>query len=383
MSQQNSILDKIIQSKQMQEASQFDPNEIISNLIKNLSLKERDVLSRRFGLSGQEKETLEQIGKHYQITRERIRQIEVSTIKKLKELKEFTEQIEVAEHNVNRLLENYGGVMEENHLINELLTYADMNPTNRQASLFILSNLLNDKLHLVKSDKDVHTGWKLPTFPLDTLKQTLNELTDIINNENRLLKTEELLNIFKSRESFENHRQQLTNLFGVDLDNKIDKFLNSYLIISKKLNQNILGEWGLSHWNTVSPKRMGDKVYLVLRKTGKPLHFTEISDLINQTGFDKKVAYPATIHNELILDDRYILIGRGIYALKEWGYKSGTVIDIMVDILSKSDKPLTKEEVIEKVLEQRVVRKSTILLALTNKEKVKKLPDGRYTINTN
>ena len=297
MSQQNSILDKIIQSKQMQEASQFDPNEIISNLIKNLSLKERDVLSRRFGLSGQEKETLEQIGKHYQITRERIRQIEVSTIKKLKELKEFTEQIEVAEHNVNRLLENYGGVMEENHLINELLTYADMNPTNRQASLFILSNLLNDKLHLVKSDKDVHTGWKLPTFPLDTLKQTLNELTDIINNENRLLKTEELLNIFKSRESFENHRQQLTNLFGVDLDNKIDKFLNSYLIISKKLNQNILGEWGLSHWNTVSPKRMGDKVYLVLRKTGKPLHFTEISDLINQTGFDKKVAYPPTIHN--------------------------------------------------------------------------------------
>ena len=126
---------------------------------------------------------------------------------------------------------------------------------------------------------------------------------------------------------------------------------------------------------------MSDKAYLVLRKTGKPLHFTEITDLINQTQFDKKMAYPATIHNELILDDRYVLVGRGIYGLQEWGYKTGTVIDVIIDILKSSDQPLSKEEIVKKVLEQRIVRKSTIYLALTNKEKIKKLPDGKYTLN--
>lgn len=386
MAKQNSILDKIIQSKQLQEATQFDPNEIILNLFKNLSIKERDILNRRFGLLGKQKETLEQIGKYYQITRERIRQIEVSTIKKLKELQDFTNQIQLAENNVIRLLENYGGIMEENHLIDELLTYSDLNPNNRQASLFIISSLLDEKIDQIKADAEIHYGWKLPSFSTDLLKQILNELIEIINKENRLLKTHDLLNLFKERESFKNYQQIILDsklvANQVNLETKeIDKIINSYLVISKKINQNILGEWGLTEWNTISPKRMGDKVYLILKKAGKPLHFTEITDLINQVGFDKKVAYPATIHNELILDDRYILVGRGIYALKEWGYQPGTVIDIVINILSKSETPLTKEEIIKKVLDQRIVRKSTILLALTNKERIKRLPDGKYTIN--
>jgi len=386
MDEQNSILDKIIQSKQMQEATQFDPNEIIFNLFKNLSNKERDILNRRFGLADKGKETLEQIGKYYQITRERIRQIETGTIKKLKEIKEFKDHIEVAERNVMRLLENHGGVMEENHLLDNLLAYSDASPSNRQASLFILSNLLDERINRIKGDDDVNPGWKLPSFSLDTLKLAIAELHGIIDEKSQLLKTNELLELFKGKEFYKNYQQNIINQkLNSETDETatqgIDKIINSYLTISRKINQNILGEWGLIDWNTVSPKRMGDKIYLILRKIGKPLHFNEITDLINQTGFDKKVAYPATIHNELILDDRYILVGRGIYALKEWGYQSGTVIDIIIEILTKSPTPLAKDEIIKQVLDQRIVRKSTILLALTNKEKIKKLPDGRYTLN--
>lgn len=385
MVQQNSILDKIIQSKQIQEAAQFEPTEIVSNLLKNLSSKEGDILNRRFGLFGKEKETLEQIGKYYQITRERIRQIETTAIKKLKELKEFKKQIEVAEHNVVRLLENSGGVMEEKHLINNLLTYAEPSPANQQASLFILSNLLEKKINKVKEDSDVYAGWRLPSLSLDVLKQSLNEFIDIIKQKNQLFKLEELLNLFKEREFYKNNLLEIINSKLINNSNdlelkEISKVINSYLVISKKIEQNILGEWGLAEWNTISPKRMGDKVYLILRQAGKPLHFTEITEFINQAGFGRKVAYPATIHNELILDDRYVLVGRGIYALKEWGYQPGTVIDIVIDILSKSEVNLTKEEIIERVLNQRIVRKSTILLALTNKEKIKKLADGRYAL---
>jgi len=384
MTKQNSILDKIIESQEKQQAAQFNPNELVSNLLKNLSNKEGEILSRRFGLLGKEKETLEQIGKYYNITRERIRQIEMATLKKLKGLKDFKQRIEDAEQHITHLLENHGGVMEEDFLLNNI-TEPSSNSGDYQAAQFILTRLLNDKIETIKPDSDLLRGWKVPVVSLDLVRQAVNELVNVIEQEKKLLKTQDLFNNFRQTKFYLDNKQQINTLkLGTDednLDQEVDKVIKSYLTISTKADQNILGEWGLNSWNTISPKRMSDKVYLVLRKSEKPLHFTEITDLINQTGFDKKTAYPATIHNELILDDRYVLVGRGIYALKEWGYQSGTVMDIIIDILKKSEQPLTKEEIVKAVLEQRIVRKSTIYLALTNKEKIKKLDDGRYTLN--
>src|SRR3989344_6744504 len=139
MANQNSILDKIIQSKQMEEATQFNPTEVVSNLLRNLSTKEREIITKRFGLFGKPKETLEQIGKQYQITRERIRQIEVGTIKKIKEFPEFSIQIEPTEHNVMHLLENYGGVLEKKPQISKIFTYPKPKQINRQATLFFFA----------------------------------------------------------------------------------------------------------------------------------------------------------------------------------------------------------------------------------------------------
>ncbi|OGY46274.1 MAG: hypothetical protein A2663_00210 [Candidatus Buchananbacteria bacterium RIFCSPHIGHO2_01_FULL_46_12] len=383
MADQNSILDKIIESQERQQAASFNPNELIASLLKNISAKESDILSRRFGLLGKKKETLEDIGKYYEITRERIRQIETATIKKLRDLKDFRQQLDLAKHHVGNLLENYGGVMEENFLLNEIGSHKS-NQENYAAALFILNHLLNDRIESVKADPELLNGWKLPSASLDLIKQVVKELVNVIKKEEKLLKAEELIDGFKQSDFYANHKEQIAALkLGASeetLEQEIDRIIDSYLKISRQTDQNILGEWGLSHWHTVSPKRMSDKIYLVLRKLGKPIHFTEITDLINQSKFDKKVAYPATIHNELILDDRYVLVGRGIYALKEWGYQTGTVMDIIVDILKKANKPLTKEEIIEAVLAQRLVRKSTIYLALTNKDKIKKLPDNGYTL---
>ncbi|MFA6254585.1 MAG: sigma factor-like helix-turn-helix DNA-binding protein [Patescibacteria group bacterium] len=383
MAAQNSILDKIIESQEKRQAAQFNPTELIAGLVKNLSTKESDILSRRFGLLGKKKETLEQIGKYYDITRERIRQIEMATVKKLKEIKDFRSQIETAEQHITRLLENYGGIMEENSLLDEIGS-SDQSEENRQAARFILDRLLNEKIETIKPDEHFLPGRKLPVISLDISKQIIKELVEIIEQEKKLLSTNELLERFRKREFYKNNEQQITALkLGVNeekLAQEIDKIIDSHLKISKRIDQNILGEWGLNTWNTIMPKRMGDKVYLILKKAGKPLHFTEITDLINQADFDKKKAYPATIHNELILDERYVLVGRGIYALKEWGYNSGTVMDVILEILAKADKPLTKEEIVKAVLDQRIVRKSTIYLALTNKDKIQKLTDGRYII---
>ena len=117
-----------------------------------------------------------------------------------------------------------------------------------------------------------------------------------------------------------------------------------------------------------------------MKKEAKPMHFTEIAKKINEAGFDKKQAYPATIHNELILDDKYVLVGRGIYALKEWGYQPGVVIDVITEVLEEASEPLTKEEIIKRVLEKRIVKKSTIQLALMNKDKFAKVGRNKYQL---
>ena len=86
------------------------------------------------------------------------------------------------------------------------------------------------------------------------------------------------------------------------------------------------------------------------------------------------------IHNELIKDPRFILIGRGIYALDSWGYKKGTISDIIKNILIKSEKPMTREEIVKQVLRVRKVKETTVLLNLQNKKIFKKVDKNLYTL---
>ncbi len=78
---------------------------------------------------------------------------------------------------------------------------------------------------------------------------------------------------------------------------------------------------------TSTTKGMRDYAFLVIRKHGSPIHFREVARQINLVF--KKKAHTATTHNELIKDPRFVLVGRGLYALKEWGYMSGVVKDVI------------------------------------------------------
>ena len=143
--------------------------------------------------------------------------------------------------------------------------------------------------------------------------------------------------------------------------------------------QNVFGEWGLAEWPEVSPRGVRDKAYLVLRREGKPLHFSDITEHINEAEFSNRKAYVQTVHNELIKDERFVLVGRGLYALTDWGYTPGTVRDILVEVL-KSQGPLTKEQVLEETLKKRHVRPNTIILNLQNGDMFSRGEDGRYAL---
>ena len=149
--------------------------------------------------------------------------------------------------------------------------------------------------------------------------------------------------------------------------------------ISKLLAQ-LNGLWGLAKWPTVNPKNIRDKIFVVLEAKKTPMHFSEIAKAISNSNFQRKNVTIQAIHNELIKDSRFVLIGRGIYALDSWGYTRGTVAEIIKTILIDAKTPLTREEIVKRVLKNRKVKETTILLNLQNKQHFKKVDKNSYTI---
>lgn len=368
MEEKNSILEKIITSKQTSDITHFNPLEIVSQLLKLISDKEEDILRRRYGLNGKKEETLEEIGRFYQVTRERIRQIENSTIQKIRQAKEFNNLIHSVESMITSLLHQHGGVMEKNYFYTKLLSFIGDTEINKNSVNFITSRLLDSKYKNL-SNGDFKSSWQLKSQGIDILKKTIEVILKILNEKGRPLSGEEILQQFRQSDLFKERSEFFT-----------DDVIISYLKVSKKISANPFEDYGLASWGSITPKRINDKIYLIMRKQGQPLHFTKIAELINKAGFDQKKAYPPTVHNELILNKEYVLVGRGIYALKEWGYNPGVVADVLEEILRHEENPLSRDELVKKVLEKRIVKKNTILLALTDKNRFEKLPDGRYRL---
>ena len=111
------------------------------------------------------------------------------------------------------------------------------------------------------------------------------------------------------------------------------------------------------------------------------MHFSEIANAIGSSDFRRKNVTVQAIHNELIKDSRFVLIGRGIYALNSWGYKKGTVADIITNILSKAgNEGLSKEEIVKQVLKERKVKETTVLLNLQNKKEFIRIDKDHYRL---
>lgn len=365
----DSILDKILSSKEDQEKEDFNPHEVVSQLLRKLTSKESEVIQRRFGLNDHEKQTLEVIGEFYEVTRERIRQIENLGIKKIKSDREFNELIKPIEKVLTLVLAEHGTIIEEQYLLKELF-FDNKAKSDARAVLFIMQELLNSKYFFIEENSEFRQGWQIKNTSTDFIRQTIEELIKIIKVYNKPLNLENIFNLFKQTDLYKNNSEK----YDV-------KKIESFLKISRQIAANPFQEYGLANWGSVMPKRMNDRIFLILKKEGRPMHFVEISQRITQ--IFKKKAYPPTVHNELILNDVYVLVGRGIYALKEWGYQKGVVADVLVDILKKNNRPMNRQELLDEVLKQRMVKKNTIFLALTNKNKFKKLPDGKYCLMEN
>jgi hypothetical protein len=323
--------------------------------------REREIVSRRFGLFDR-KETLEQIGELLGITRERVRQLEKSVVNRLKSAAEqgSVPRIPDIQAEFSRHLHGLGEIARVSTLTEKV--GSDVSKL-QQARIAFLAQLCPELVVINEDDHYHHAVGIKATRDDAAVKADVTKLIDTIKKLGQPATIEEV-----------------ATAAGISTNAGDVKQAESLASISKHL-ATLNGRWGLIKWPMVNPKNIRDKIFVILKEHGKHMHFNEIASAIKDSEFKRKDVTTQAIHNELIKDKRFVLIGRGIYALKEWGYEKGTVSDIISDVLKQEGGPLHRDEIVKRVLKSRYVKETTILLNLQGKSQFKRVAKATYALS--
>lgn len=320
--------------------------------------REREIITRRFGLFDR-RETLEQIGELLGITRERVRQLEKAILIRLKIAAEDNKvpAINDVDRMIIRDLSENGRVARVQDLTDRLIG-SKADARSRAHIAFVAE--LSPNLVVVSENDNYHHAVGIKQYSDEkTIKASVDEIVKAIKKHGEPLQIEELHKLLKH----ENPNQ-----------------VRALASISKNL-ASLKDFWGLTKWPTVNPKNIRDKIYVILAENSKPMHFSDIAKSIKGSDFKRKDVTTQAIHNELIKDKRFVLIGRGIYALDNWGFSKGTVADIITDVLKDAKEPLHRDEIVKRVLKSRQVKETTILLNLQSKSQFKRVAKATYALD--
>ena len=341
----------------MTKKTSFKPKQVTKKILSPLRDRSLDIVKSRFGLgTDSERHTLESIGEKYGITRERVRQIEQAALNMIKKSEEYkTEKDSFSE--LKTIVDELGGLVAEDELLSSI---AKDDETKNHIHFYLV---LGDDFIKHREDDDFVSRWSINS---ELSEQVHNSLKSLYSNlsDSEIIPESEMVNRF------------IEELKKINVELRDSEVAKRWLSLSKGVRKNPLGEWGKSGASGVKARGIKDFAYLMMRKHGSPMHFREVAKAVTNT-FSKN-CHTATCHNELIKDKRFVLVGRGMYALSEWGYKPGVVRDVIKEIL-KREGPLTKEEVVEKVLKERYLKKNTILVNLQNPKYFKKNKDKKYS----
>ena len=315
---------------------------VLTGLLKNLQPRVQAIIQARFGLSGKEAQTLEKIGQSYGITRERVRQIIRGAVKDIR-AKKNAEQIDAVGRRIVSTLESHHGIMTEGAFYAEL---GQGSAAEAGALRFFVENFAD--IQMVKESSVWEPSLAVKRFPFDQWEAVIAAATEVFEQAKQPL-DEENLHVAVARK-----------------DPSFESVLLDHLATAKAIKRSAFRLWGFAAWSDIVPKGAREKAYLVLKSTARPLHFREIAELIDRHQLQKrgKATHSQTVHNELIKDKRFVLVGRGVYALVEWGFARGTVREILTDILEKAGKPLDREDILERIDALRQVKRSTVVINL-------------------
>lgn len=345
--------------------SSFVLNKVVKNLLDSLKDRPREIIIKRFGLDGKNPRVLGSIGDELGITRERVRQIEGDSFKKLQLLKKEADFVTLIDNSIEIIKLN-GGFCEKKKL-KELLK-KDITKKERNQLMFILNS--SQRLKFKKGKLSMSGFWFLRGDRID--KDILKIHSAVV----RFIKAKKEPSLFE--DILEEFREsEFAEFFAEEVGLKRMRMI---LEMSRLVNKNILEEWGMKNWKIISQRGAREKSFLVLKKHSKPLHFRKITDHINNYWSDKKATLSQTVHNELIKDSRFVLVGRGIYGLNDWGFPEGTVKEVIFAFLSEQEEPLNKELIVDYVLSKKQVKETTVKVTLADRKLFYKTSDGKFTL---
>jgi DNA-directed RNA polymerase delta subunit len=361
-------LKTIIQITQDQLKKQVPTHQAVLSALDTLKSREAETVARRHGLRDGKVETLQEIGEGYGVSRERVRQIEKQGLKK------FTEQLtkqpltDILKLAVG-LVREAGGVIGVDSLSREFLPESQHTPAGKAALRFLLET--SQQVVVSPEDRDAAACYALTESHVAAADAIGPMLAEELTAKRQAMTPAELLTAFAKRDDLGDHSHLVT-----------EPFVESVLEIGKGFVSAGEGTWGLATWADINPRNIREKTLYILKESGTPMHFTDVTEKIRAAGFDDKPVTTQAVHNELINGDQFVLIGRGIYALKEWGYLTGTVSHVIRKILEQAGEPMERNEIVQKVLEQRHVSENTILINLQDKKKFTRVGKSAYVVAT-
>lgn len=337
-------------------------SKTINTALANITPRQKEVLTGRFGLEGKEgkRETLAAIGERMNVTRERIRQIESAGIVLAKENILKDGAIVSSLKKISENIAKHGGAVKKESVVqyaSALLAGANGNQIDFLGEASGLFNLFS-------GDKNYFSFYYLGKKDMKAALAFADSWTNYLQSR---------------KEKVLSGSYDATLASFLKMKPALSPAAESYLAISKRIWKNSYGDVGLREWPEINPATIRDKIYLVMKKKKDPLHFEAIADHINQAGFDDHKALTPTVHNELIKDDRFALIGRGMYGLREYGYESGTAREAIAKVL-KTKGSLGPTDVVSHVNKKYSFRTNTILINLQNKKFFERLSDGTYQV---
>jgi hypothetical protein len=337
-------------------------SKIITGALNDLTPRQKEVLVGRFGLEGDSNgETLAAIGDRLHVTRERVRQIEAGAMVVAKANVTRNTDTMTMLAKVKTYITGKGGVVKKEDAVSYAGTLAKgirephLDFLAEASGMFMARREDEEYVPMyVSSEKE----WKVAKSLVDGWVSTLRSRRDgILSGSYRT----ELASFVKNGAA-------------------TSSVAENYLGLSKLIGMNPYGDAGLCEWPEVNPKTIRDKIYLVLKKKNEPLHFESIARHINEVDFgDGQKALGPTVHNELIKDDRFVLVGRGIYGLRENGYEPGIAREVIAKVL-KEKGPMPAKDIVAQVTQQRFFKPNTIVINLQNKSFFEHLPDGKYQV---
>ena len=336
-------------------------NELIIAITQSLADRQREIIFGRFGLGSFKKpQTLAALGEKYGVTRERIRQIETSALKALQSKVAVHSGCKTVLEGGKKFLKAQGGLAKSDVLLNHLSSAARGLEVNQLGLLITAAKVFD----YYPEDENYWSFYCLDKKVFDQANKTIRDIAAFLKqNRSDVLagKYEEVLKRY------------------IKAKGANRTFVENATSITKQLHRSPYGDLGLAEWAEIKPTTVRDRIYLVLKKSGDPLHFETIASTINELKFPGRAAIPATVHNELIKDDRFVLVGRGMYALSESGYQPGTAREVIKRIL-KNGGPLRPKDVVLAVQKERFLKSNTILVNLQNKTHFERMQDGTYRV---